>query len=79
MQTQKDRIGITTRLPYLEKPCETLENYVLGGGSFNFFLLFTPICGEMIQFDLSHILQMGWFNQQLLLMEEIPNNHLGWC
>ena len=34
-----------------------------------FFFIFTPIPGEMIQFD-EHIFQMGWFNHQLVL------NHL---
>ena len=28
------------------------------------FVIFTPILGEMIQFD-EHIFQMGWFNHQL--------------
>ena len=28
------------------------------------FFIFTPIPGEMIQFD-EHIFQMGWFNHQL--------------
>ena len=41
------------------------------------FIFFIPIPGEMIQFDCSNSFQMGWFNHQLLLMEEIPNNHLG--
>ena len=32
------------------------------GGGFNYFL-FSPLPGEMIQFD-EHIFQMGWFNHQ---------------
>ena len=43
------------------------------GWWFHISFIFTP--GEMIQFD-EHIFQMGW-NHQLLLMAEIPNNHLG--
>ena len=31
---------------------------------FQTFLIFTPILGELIQFD-EHIFQMGWFNHQL--------------
>ena len=31
------------------------------------FFIFTPIPGEMIQFD-EHIFQMGWFNHQLDLV-----------
>ena len=30
------------------------------------FVIFTPIPGEMIQFD-EHIFQMGWFNHQLVI------------
>ena len=30
---------------------------------FQIFFIFTPILGEMIQFD-DHIFQMGWFNHQ---------------
>ena len=33
------------------------------GGGFQTFFIFTPILGEMIQFD-EHIFQMGWFNHQ---------------
>ena len=34
---------------------------------------FSPrFLGEMVQFNLRIFLQMGWFNHQLLLMEEIP-------
>ena len=33
------------------------------GGGFKYFL-FSPLPGEMIQFD-EHIFQMGWFNHQL--------------
>ena len=32
------------------------------GGGFKYFL-FSPLLGEMIQFD-EHIFQMGWFNHQ---------------
>ena len=43
-----------------------LTRYVLlGGGFLNVFLIFIPICGEMIQFD-DHIFQMVWFNHQLV-------------
>ena len=35
---------------------------VLGGGFQH--VLFSPLPGEMIQFD-EHIFQMGWFNHQL--------------
>ena len=34
------------------------------GWWFQIFFIFTPILGEMIQFD-EHIFQMGWFNHQL--------------
>ena len=37
--------------------------FYLGGG-FKYFL-FSPLPGEMIQFD-EHIFQMGWFNHQLV-------------
>ena len=37
-------------------------NYL--GGDFKHFL-FSPLFGEMIQFD-EHIFQMGWFNHQLV-------------
>ena len=37
-------------------------NEQLGGG-FEYFL-FSPLPGEMIQFD-EHIFQMGWFNHHL--------------
>ena len=36
------------------------------GGGFKHFL-FSPLPGEMIQFD-EHIFQMGWFNHQLVLL-----------
>ena len=39
----------------------TKEQYLAGG--FKHFL-FSPLPGEMIQFD-EHIFQMGWFNHQL--------------
>ena len=35
----------------------------LGGGFKDF--LFSPLPGEIIQFD-EHIFQMGWFNHQLV-------------
>ena len=38
---------------------------LLGGGNSTIFGIFTPILGEMIQFD-EHILQMGWFDHQLV-------------
>ena len=34
-------------------------------GGFKYFL-FSPLPGEIIQFD-EHIFQMGWFNHQLVL------------
>ena len=40
-----------------------LGSLYLGGGFI--FVVFTPILGEMIQFD-EHIFQMGWFNHQLV-------------
>ena len=33
----------------------------------NIFFIFTPILGEMIQFE-EHIFQMGWFHHQLEIM-----------
>ena len=33
--------------------------------------MFTPEIGEMIRFD-EHIVQMGWFNQQLGKKKNIP-------
>ena len=42
-----------------------VENLSHGGGNSNIFGIFTPILGEMIQFD-EHIFQMGWFNHQLV-------------
>ena len=33
-------------------------NYYMLGGAFKYFFMFTPILGEMLQFDV-HILQMG--------------------
>ena len=44
-------------------------------GDFN-YLLFSPLFGKFL-FWLYNMFQMGW-NHQLLLIEEIPNNHLGW-
>jgi len=35
-------------------------------GGFNYFL-FSPLLGEMIQFDEHIICQMGWFNHQLVV------------
>ena len=40
------------------------EKFCLVVGGCNYFFYFQPILGEMIQFD-EHIFQMGWFNQQL--------------
>ena len=42
----------------------SLEKDILGGG-FKYFL-FSPLPGEMIQFD-EHIFQRGWFNHHLAL------------
>ena len=44
----------------------------LGGGFEDF--LFSPVLGEMIQFD-EHIFQMGWFNHQL----EMYGDANVWC
>ena len=38
--------------------------------------MFAPNLGEIIQFD-EHIFQIGWFNHQLLLMEEILHQLIG--
>ena len=45
------------------KSGEPVELYL--GGGFRYFL-FSPLPGEMIQFD-EHIFQMGWFNHQLVI------------
>ena len=39
------------------------------GGGFKHFL-FSPLPGEMIQFD-EHIFQMGWFNHQPVIQYDI--------
>ena len=44
--------------------------WFLEGGGFKDFL-FSPLPGEMIQFD-EHIFQMGWFNHQLGLRGPPP-------
>ena len=41
---------------------------------FQIFFIFTPILGEMIQFD-EHIFQMGWFNHQLVYFTYL---NMGW-
>ena len=41
----------------------------LGGGNSNIFGIFTPIPGEMIQFD-EHIFQMGWNHQLVFFLVE---------
>ena len=45
---------------------------VLGrvGGGFKRFFIFTPIPGEMIQFD-EHNFQLGWFNHQLVTVLDV--------
>ena len=50
---------------YLGDGINTLQvhGHFLGGGCKHF--LFSPLLGEMIQFD-EHIFQMGWFNYQLV-------------
>ena len=50
---------------------------ILGGG-FKLFLIFTPNPGEMIQFDVRIIFQMGWFNHQLVLKPHFLFFVLGW-
>ena len=37
----------------------------MGGGFIHIFFSFSPVCGEMIQFDGRIFFQMGWFNHQL--------------
>ena len=55
----------------LEVPCWNLSNFKETVDGFTrwwqlkYVLCFTPIPGEMIQFD-EHIFQMGWFNHQLV-------------
>ena len=39
---------------------------VLLGGAFKYFFIFTPILGEMIQFD-DHIFHMGWNHQPVYI------------
>ena len=41
------------------------------GGGFKCFV-FSPVPGEMIQFWLAHIFQMGWFNHQLAYDSNYP-------
>ena len=41
------------------------KNHSTFGGGFQKKIMFTPILGEMIQFD-EHIFQMGWFSHQLV-------------
>ena len=48
-------------------PLLEVRNGKLGGGFKHF--LFSPLPGEMIQFD-EHIFQMGWFNHQLKKVEK---------
>ena len=50
----------------------SLEAVFLGGGFNCFFSIFTPIPGEMIQFD-EHIFQGGWFNHQLESLYALQN------
>ena len=38
------------------------------------FFVFSPVLGEMIQFD-DHIFQMGWFNHQLW-MDHLPSTSI---
>ena len=61
------------------EPKGGLLQQFLGGGNSNIFL-FSPLPGEMIQFD-EHFFQMGWFNHQLDLFRSdsitVPNkNHM---
>ena len=49
----------------------SLEGVILGGG-FKYFFMFTPMPGEMIQFD-EHIFQGGWFNRQLESLYALQN------
>ena len=45
-------------------PKKAAHEVIIPGWWFQRFFIFTPILGEMIQFD-EHIFQMGWFNHQL--------------
>ena len=66
-------LGIT--LISAKESCDVLWSCVKSGLTFSsswwfqIFLIFTP--GEMIQFD-EHIFQMGWFNNQLVLLSFPP-------
>ena len=72
-------MGSGKKIPSVNRDLRQLEGHDLGkkfntgsvmgnlGGGFKHFL-FSPLPGEMIQFD-EHIFQMGWFNQQLGLFQ----------
>ena len=60
---------------------------LVGGFNFRYVFMFTPILGEMIQFD-EHIFQMGWFKPPTINTNvwEFPRDFpyktvlsLGWC
>ena len=53
------------------------EDWLLLGGGFKDFL-FSPLLGEMIQFD-DHIFEMGWFNHQLVCVFGEKVNSDRWC
>ena len=42
------------------------NNPIYLGGGFKYFV-FSPLPGEMIQFD-EHIFQIGWFNHQVVTL-----------
>ena len=72
---------INSQLIWLQYKYKILTRYFgLSGSPASSFFMFTPIPGEMIQFD-EHILQMGWNHQldqlclQLLGTEEVWT----WC
>ncbi len=46
------------------EPYRGIYIYIVSDWWFQIFFIFTPILGEMIQFD-NHIFQMGWFKHQL--------------
>ena len=57
------------RVTSTHHPKKVTKNCQVGGETSNIFLMFTPIFGEMIQFD-DHIFQQGWFNHQLVNIEQ---------
>ena len=54
---------------------EILIKEVFLGGGFKYIFIFTPIPGEMIQFD-EHIFQMGWNHQLVVKHSTLPTTTL---